>query len=288
MSLILEALKKSERQRRLGESPSIGSPIMTVRRRRSVLPALIGLIAVGLGVLWWMNREPDPAPASETTAQPTVAPPASPPVAPATRTPVILDGQTAQAPQTPERARSTAATRMPRSKVPADATSGLPAELREQVKSGEVVVAHPNLLKPGQPATIEEGAPPAASEAIEPPPPAREAVTAARVAPAATPPPPAPANKPARREPPAAPTAPVASAVPMIWELPLAVRRDLPDLALTMHVFAIAPENRFVIINGERRVEGDSIGDLALVEIRSDGVLLEREGQRFLLPRGGR
>ncbi|MGB3048975.1 hypothetical protein, partial [Dokdonella sp.] len=57
MSLILEALKKSERQRRLGESPSLGSPVMAVRRRRSLLPALIVLIAVGLAVLWWMGRE---------------------------------------------------------------------------------------------------------------------------------------------------------------------------------------------------------------------------------------
>src|SRR5690606_18402101 len=129
------ALKKSERQRRLGESPSIGSPIMAVRRRRSVLPALIGLIAVGLGVLWWMNREPDPAPASESTAQPTVAPAASPPVA---RNPVTVDGQPAQAPQTPERARSTAATRMPRSKAPADPTSGQTTTLRQQVKTRRV------------------------------------------------------------------------------------------------------------------------------------------------------
>ncbi len=58
MSLILEALKKSERQRRLGETPSLGSPVMAVRRRRSVLPALIVLIAIGVAALWWMQREP--------------------------------------------------------------------------------------------------------------------------------------------------------------------------------------------------------------------------------------
>ena len=43
MSLILEALRKSERERRLGSAPSIGSPVMSVRRRRNWLPLLVVL-----------------------------------------------------------------------------------------------------------------------------------------------------------------------------------------------------------------------------------------------------
>jgi general secretion pathway protein B len=287
MSLILEALKKSERQRRLGESPSIGSPIMAVRRRRSLLPALIGLIAVALAVLWWLRREPTAEPVAEVATVP--APGA--PEAPVARNAATFDGRAAETAPPAERAQSSAASRLPRSKVPADATSGLPAELREKIRSGDVVVANPNLLKPGQPATIAEtaSAPTAALAETAP----VDAAASGRN-PAATParapaPPPAAATKPARRAPP--PVAPAATAVvdsvPMIWELPLAVRRDLPELAVTMHVFAIAPENRFVILNGERHVEGDDIAGMKLVEIRSDGVLFEREGQRFLLPRGG-
>ena len=86
---------------------------------------------------------------------------------------------------------------------------------------------------------------------------------------------------------PVAGTAP-ADAIKLIWELPYAVRRELPEIKLTMHVFANAPENRFVIINDARHVEGDEIDGMKLVEIRSDGVVFEREGQRFLYPRGGR
>lgn len=53
-----------------------------------------------------------------------------------------------------------------------------------------------------------------------------------------------------------------------------------------MHVFNEAPVNRFVIIDGRRYGEGQSITQgLLVATIRRDGVVLERSGQRFLLPR---
>lgn len=313
MSLILEALKKSERQRRLGESPSIGSPIMAVRRRRSLLPVLVALIAIALVGLWWMRR------ASETPPPEAVAVPPSPPARtvaskeetarPPARSAITFDGLPPSSNPAAEPAQSSAAERLPRSKVPPDATAGMRPDLREKVKSGELVVANPQLLKPGEPATIKESEPQPASAdpgAVET---ARSALDAQAVAVPPAPPPGAAAARPARttapaRTPPrpeaaaAAPgnpagSAPVAGTAPadaikLIWELPYAVRRELPEIKLTMHVFANAPENRFVIINDARHVEGDDIDGMKIVEIRSDGVLFEREGQRFLYPRGGR
>ena len=67
MSLILEALKKSEQQRRLGEVPSFGTPAPLTRRRRSLLPLLVVLILVALGVGWWFSRAPQ-APVASTAA----------------------------------------------------------------------------------------------------------------------------------------------------------------------------------------------------------------------------
>ena len=259
MSLILEALKKSERQRRLGESPSIGSPVMVVRRRRSLMPVLIGLIAVGLGVLWWLARPAETVPVPEVARQ-AEAPAMDPgPTTSASRNAATFDGLPANTP--PEQAQSSAASRLPRSKVPTDATSGLPAEVREKVRNGELVVANPNLLKPGQPATIKEtetiSAP--ASKATPPPaqPPTVSAAVATETTSTTSPTSPAPSaavmETPAKRTPPTAPApVPAANPIQMIWELPLAVRRDLPELTVTMHVFAIAPENRFVILNGDR------------------------------------
>ena len=46
MSLILEALKKSESQRRLGEAPDLGTPFTAREGRRSTLPLILLVIAV--------------------------------------------------------------------------------------------------------------------------------------------------------------------------------------------------------------------------------------------------
>lgn len=306
MSLILEALKKSENQRRLGETPSLGSPIMAVRRRRSLLPPLIALIAVGLGIYWFMNRTPDQAASAPVAVQPTAetantAVPATNVAIAAKTGALVLPASSAEK----EPIQSTAAGRLPHSKVPQDATASLPPDLREKVKSGEIVVANPQLLKPGQASTIKE------SEAITPNantplpvqagtekamPTAVETPAVVAQDPPAAPRPIAPVTAPEQKAvdtakpaiAPPATTTPAAPSVALIWELPYAVRREIPELKLTMHVYAAQPAQRFVIVNGNRQIEGDDIDDLHVVEIRPDGIIFEHKGLRFLYPRGGR
>ena len=58
MSLILEALKKSEARRNLGEAPGIGTPFTVAPRRRSVLPLLLVLIVVAGALGWYFLRTP--------------------------------------------------------------------------------------------------------------------------------------------------------------------------------------------------------------------------------------
>ncbi|MBX3691285.1 MAG: general secretion pathway protein GspB [Luteimonas sp.] len=295
MSLILEALKKSERQRRLGEAPSLGSPVIVVRRRRSLLPLLVGLIVVALAVGWWLRRDDSTAADVQAVAEaPPTATQATAPTAPAAAVEPGFDMServAARADQRPrERTTSQAASRPPVSKVPPDANTGMPADVRKRVDSGELVVANPNLLKPGQPSTIdspETAAPPSADR------PARSARREAAEVPEApeekyyapgTKPAPAESATPAVTAPPAA----TGSPIPLLWELPYAQRRDIPELKVSMHVYASEPANRFVIINGERRTEGEDFDGVRLVEIRNDGIILERQGVRFLYPRGGR
>ena len=59
MSLIYEALRKSEEQRRLGVAPTLSTPtVFAVRRRRRAWPialALVALVAVG-ATAWWLGR----------------------------------------------------------------------------------------------------------------------------------------------------------------------------------------------------------------------------------------
>lgn len=72
----------------------------------------------------------------------------------------------------------------------------------------------------------------------------------------------------------------------LIWELPLAVRQGLPSLTMNLHVFTNDAQGRFVLINGQRRREGDQLsGGIQLVEIRPEGAILESRGYRFLLGR---
>ena len=78
MSLILEALKKSEQQRRLGEAPTLGSPVLSARARRSRLPLLGAFIVLALGAAWWFARTPPVVPTDEKAAQVTALAPAPP------------------------------------------------------------------------------------------------------------------------------------------------------------------------------------------------------------------
>jgi general secretion pathway protein B len=69
-----------------------------------------------------------------------------------------------------------------------------------------------------------------------------------------------------------------------VWDLPLAVRRELPDLEVSIHVFSTKPEDRFVLINGERRLEGAALGGGArLLEVAREGAIVEYRDYRFLL-----
>jgi general secretion pathway protein B len=68
------------------------------------------------------------------------------------------------------------------------------------------------------------------------------------------------------------------------WEVPQAVRDDLPDLHITALVFANSPEDRFVMISGRRWVERDQLeSGLVLEEIRRDGAIFWYRNYRFLV-----
>ena len=386
MSLIHEALKKAEQQRRLGEPPNLGTPFAATRQRRTLLPYLAIAIAAALGAGWWLARDSAPeAPsqaAAPAAARPTAANKAAgtpPPAAPAAGTDATaaVNGQAA----------SSAAGRRPVMGANATANSNVvpslapPPQLNHQAPAQnnpptvkEVAEResepHPpgaNPLAPGEAAPLTLGTPPpetplndpagvAAKMAVKerqlaatpaaapaagqpatrqppsfpsaaapegepatppvaavaksappslPPPSAKPIAAAQKPQPAAvappTPPPqpvaaatqkPQPAAVPPPPTPP--PPQPVAAAAPPLeqlpayWQLPYNVRKELPALKLSMHVYSATPAQRFVVLNGNRQVEGDELGgEVRVTEIRSDGVVLSFQGQRFLVPRGG-
>lgn len=299
MSLILEALKKSEQQRRLGEAPTLASPVIATRRRRSLLPLFGLLIAIALVAGWWLSRSP-PTPVAAVADAPS-APATSPAAA----------GKTAA----PARETTRPPHEKPAARAPADATRQARADARTQMPQRPLApdATPPNARPvpvPSKPAQAPAAAAPATAPAVAkaapkpaaavpsttPPTSAAPAATAtaATTAPqapttktaAATATPPASAVPPPRAGPKATPAPPP---VPSIWELPYATRKDIPELTLTMHVYSSDPAQRFVVVHGDRHVEGDDLGDgLILREIRPDDVVLELKGQRFTYPRSGR
>jgi general secretion pathway protein B len=68
------------------------------------------------------------------------------------------------------------------------------------------------------------------------------------------------------------------------WELPQSVRDSLPDLRITVLVYAEQPGDRFVLIGGNRVVEKDQLQDgVVLDEIRRDGAVFTYRNYRFLV-----
>lgn len=278
MSLILEALKKSERQRRLGEMPNLGTPMLASRRRRSLLPWLAGAIVVALAVGAWLRFAP---PAETTTPARADAAPGTPAATPAqapARTMPASPAPTAPAPVAAAPAKPAASDARRNLRLPAaDDRPGSVAEL--PVSSLVAGPRKPPAATPAAPAPTAPAARPVAPKTAATTPVAKPAATAAATDALAA------RAKPARP----APRKPAVPALPSIWEMPYAVRKDLPALALTMHVYSSVPAERFVVVEGERHVEGDDLGDgVTLREIRSDGIVLDFKGKRFVYPRDGR
>jgi general secretion pathway protein B len=74
--------------------------------------------------------------------------------------------------------------------------------------------------------------------------------------------------------------------LPSINEINLTGAQALPELHLDVHVFATKPAERFVFINMRKYHEGATLQEGPTVErIRRDGVILNYNGLRFLLPR---
>ncbi|MGA2398464.1 MAG: general secretion pathway protein GspB [Steroidobacteraceae bacterium] len=74
--------------------------------------------------------------------------------------------------------------------------------------------------------------------------------------------------------------------LPSINEIDLASQPALAGLHLDVHVYATKPAERFVYINMRKYREGATLAEGPVLEhIRRDGVVLNYQGLRFVLPR---
>lgn len=274
MSLILEALKKSEAERRLGRAPDLMTPMPVTGVRRSRAPFGIGLAVVALLVAgaaaWWLwsgNTPPEtPAPAG-VAAPPLAAPDAA------------VSGPDASA--TPEAASGRGGTETEVA-APRSRPAPLPALRADEPRDDADVPA---------PADPEFGSVERESIAVLPgrlPSPSPSKPAPAQVAPtrplAPSGPPPAPAPEASARV--GDPLGLASADLPRLDQLSAQERESLPPLKVSMHLYAEDPAARFVLIDGRRYTGGESIApSLRIVEIRREGTELDFNGHHFLLPR---
>lgn len=227
MSLILEALRKSEAERRRGSAPDVAMELPPPSTRAPgrapawLWPAVAVLALLLAFAAWWSQRG-----ARDDAVEPAATAAMSDDAEVAQAAPSVVARQPAQASaQAPASAQAT----------PAASVQTPPAA------TARVQTTPPLPTPPAQTVAVRQPAP------VEP----------------ARPMPPAPM--------------PVATATPP-------ASTGMAGVKLSMHMWNESPSGRFVILNGQRMGEGDRNGDLQVVEILRDGVVVERNGQRARIP----
>ena len=255
MSFILDALKKSENERQRTIGPSLADA--PVRAERTDRPwwavAVAALLVINLGVLIVvLSRNHSDAAANKTPAPAVVesAPQASAPAATFAAPPP--QAQRSQ----PERQTSDPSVR----------------SLAEEAGSGSYNEPYqdPGVAPPDADAAL------AAAANVPPGPSIVRPIEAPEVAPLESRP-----TFPSRSPTNAANT----EVLPTANSLAASGTR-LPELHLDIHVYSDKPPERFVFVNMKKYLEGQTLSEGPSVErITPEGVILNQQGLRFLLPR---
>lgn len=299
MSLILEALRKSEAERQRGQAPGLFvEQVPATRKRRARKPAW----AWGLGVLLamvvaaWGWREFARGAVDGASPTPSAGPGIAADALPAADSAAPQEDPWSATP--PESAANTSPPvertspqDVPASTRPAEiAASRLPAEPSgtTQDNAASVPSAVVPSAEPAQAATTtaREPAPawgaPQSRQIVLPAATGETAPSPAATASTGTP----PADVVPLDDPASTTGAAAEEYVPRLAELPASDRAQLPPLKLSMHVYADDPAQRFVILDGKRLQEGASpAAGVVLERIRRDGLVLSVNGRRVLLAR---
>lgn len=269
MSIILDALRKSEAARRRNQAPELfaethdRAPAMRARTRWPMWK-LVGFSALGVGALaialWSMTRMTTTPSATENPANAANAVGV-----------VNTESVDASVPNANADVGASAGALAPPFEAP-DASASAPTPPMPLTEAGRAPAVVQPLEHPADaPDTMPSApsiAPTTAQPIAAPPKPATTAVASQNtvaVAPSVAAPPPAfrsPGND-----------APMA-----LGDLDAETRNQLPPLKLSMHMWHDAPAQRFVILDGQRLREGDVIGDVVIERITRDGATLSWRG----------
>lgn len=249
MSILLDALKKSEEQRQLGKTPDIHDTVghrpAGERKPAQLWLPLLMVISAVVAMSWFglkQFREPEMESVSGV--------------------PAVSERQAPQASVQPEQAKPAPTSRTPVEsfKAPAEEASPVASDTAGQDEQSRQELAQSfNQFRRPEPADA----------AAEP----EDTDTGEQAA--------VPSTPQAQQTTQSRPLEPHESAPISYWELPQNVRDNLPEFQITVMVYAQKPENRFLLINGQRMVEKDSVNGVVLEEIQRDGAVFRYRNYRF-------
>lgn len=279
MSYILDALKKSERQRRMGEVPQIYSPVESPppdpARRNWWIPVAVFAISANIAVagwLWWQYGRGQPAPAAGpssvlATADSALAGPGSMLAAPGSMsaTPGSTLPTPASMPAAPPTIRATPA---PAAGPAAGPLAAMVPRPPQAAPAPHRVAAPPVAPGPGP----VPSAPPARRPVPAQPNPDLDRVVVFD-----------PADTDRRR--PQQLDAPVDNLV-TIEALPHQLGLQMLALTVNAHVWDEQADRRFVLIDMKRYSEGHALPQGPIIErITRDGLLMSYQGLHFKINR---
>lgn len=253
MSYILDALRKAERERHLGQPPTLAAPplVLEPARRRVGLWLAVGL---GLGLnaallAFFLTRNQ----------------PAAPPATAASPAPAVTS-----TPSTPPASHSLPPARQASGREESPVTAREPAQLVPPTRSAAVTATAPSTA-PAPATPHKEPADRLIPELSSPTIP-----RASR------------GQREASSRPPLTPgsvsLAPAPESVPSLETLSAGARRGIPALSLDIHVHSADPDKRFVVINGRRYREGEQLSEGPVLEsVTREGAILRQGGQHFRL-----
>jgi general secretion pathway protein B len=271
MSILLDALRKSEEERRLGATPTLQTPERALEQAfheqrwiPAVMITLAAIMITWIGTAQFHRVQPIPGP----------LPPA-------------IDSQSAEIPLQAETAQELLDSLainpdMPPATTPVmdfKAEPEAPAELRAADASGateqnaqpepvarEVAGAAP--VESVSAATGEALATPEAEAVGEPIAALVEDLSTSDIA-----------ARPDTGQP-----APYSAEPISYWQIPQSLRESMPEMRITVLVYAENPRDRFLLINGKRLREKDEVSDgLVVEEIQRDRAIFTFRDYRFQL-----
>lgn len=259
MSFILDALRKSDAERQRSAPPSLADVRYGGRRRRRDvwIPVLVVVLAINgliLGIRWLMPAAPSA--------------PVAPAAAPATG---LVDSA------------------LPAGPASGSSAGGLPHEVRPLAQEADALLDPDRDAAAMEPPMVAEVPETPASPTLAAAPPATTASQAGLASSAPTPTQAAgQAAAPISTEapPPASSRILPADDLPTADALLASGRLGTTPLNLDLHVYSDSTASRFVVINSRKYKEGARLEEGPAVEaITPDGVILEHQGSRFILPR---